>query len=213
MNLTEWARQQGVHPQTAYRWFREGTLPVPAVRINSRSVLVSPDAPAQAPAAFGLYARVSSHDQKDDLDRQVARLMSWAADAGGEVIRVEAEVGSGMNGSRTKVRRMLADSKVTAVVVEHRDRLGRMNTELVEAALSAQGRRLVVLDDGEDDGEVEDDLVREMVEVLTSFCARLYGRRSARNRALKAVGCAQRNIGPRAVLGGVGGSGQGVQHG
>ncbi|TVS72496.1 recombinase family protein, partial [Mycobacterium helveticum] len=83
--------------------------------------------------------------------------------AGGTVVRVEAEVGSGMNGSRAKVRRLLADPKVTTVVVEHRDRLGRMNTELVEAALSAHGRRLVVLDDG----EVTDDLVRDMVEVLT----------------------------------------------
>jgi len=101
----------------------------------------------------------------------VARLSAWAAQAGGHVARVEAEVGSGMNGARTKVRRLLADPKVTAVVVEHRDRLGRMNTELVESALAAHGRRLVVLDDG----EVDDDLVRDMVEVLTSFCARLYG--------------------------------------
>lgn len=192
---------QGVHPQTAYRWFREGTLPVPAVRVNSRSVLVSPDSPSgESLVAFGLYARVSSHDQKADLDRQVARLSGWAAQAGGQVVRVEAEVGSGMNGSRSKVRRLLADPKVTVVVVEHRDRLGRMNTELVEAALSAHGRRLVVLDSG----EVTDDLVRDMVEVLTSFCARLYGRRSARNRALKAVGCAQRDVGPAAVVGGIG---------
>ncbi|GGP18105.1 hypothetical protein GCM10012278_89080 [Nonomuraea glycinis] len=88
-----------------------------------------------------------------------------------------------MNGGRTKARRLLADVKVTIVVVEHRDRLGRMNTELIEAALEAAGRRLVVLDDG----EVEDDLVRDMVEVLTSFCARLYGRRSAKNRAKKAL--------------------------
>jgi len=146
--------------------------------------------------AFGLYARVSSHDQKSDLERQVARLSTWAAQAGGQVVRVEAEIGSGMNGSRSKVRRLLADPAVTTVVVEHRDRLGRMNTELVEAALSAHGRRLVVLDTG----EVDDDLVRDMVEVLTSFCARLYGRRSARNRALKAVGCAQRDIGPQAVI-------------
>lgn len=198
MNLTEWARAQGVHPQTAYRWFREGTLPVPAVRVNERTVLVSPDVPVgSSAAAFGLYARVSSHDQKADLDRQLARLTGWAAEAGGVVVRVESEVGSGMNGSRAKVRRLLADPKVTVVVVEHRDRLGRMNTELVEAALAAHGRRLVVLDDG----EVDDDLVRDMVEVLTSFCARLYGRRSARNRALKAVGCAQRDIGPKAVVG------------
>ncbi|MBS4729013.1 IS607 family transposase [Mycobacterium sp. SM1] len=199
MNLTEWARAQGVHPQTAYRWFREGTLPVPAVRVNSRSVLVSPDAPGESgTAAFGLYARVSSHDQRSDLDRQVARLTGWAAQAGGQVVRVEAEVGSGMNGSRAKVRRLLADPKVTVVVVEHRDRLGRMNTELVESALAAHARRLVVLDDG----EVTDDLVRDMVDVLTWFCARLYGRRSARSRALKAVGCAQRDIGPKAVVGG-----------
>lgn len=212
MNLTEWARAQGVHPQTAYRWFREGTLPVPAVRVNQRTVLVSPDAAAAVPASgFGLYARVSSHDQKADLDRQVARLTAWAADAGGELVRVEAEIGSGMNGSRTKMRRLLADPKVTAVVVEHRGRLGRLNTELVEAALSAHGRRLVVLDDG----EVDDDLVRDMVEVLTSFCARLYGRRSARNRALKAVGCAQRDIGPRVARGGtvVGADWQGAEHG
>lgn len=51
-----------------------------------------------------------------------------------------------------------------------------------------------------DDGEVDDDLVRDMVEVLTSFCSRLYGRRGARNRALKAVGCAQRDIGPQAAI-------------
>jgi putative resolvase len=81
---------------------------------------------------------------------------------------------------------------VQAVVVEHRDRLGRMNTELIEAALSAHGRSLVVLDPG----EVDDDLVRDMTEVLTSFCARLYGRQSARNRAEKALRCAARDAGP-----------------
>jgi putative resolvase len=185
---------QGVHPQTAYRWFREGTLPVPAVRVNSRSVLVTPDAvTASADAGgLGLYARVSSHDQKPDLDRQVARLAAWAARSGLAVARVEAEVGSGMNGARSKVRRLLADPCVGTVVVVHRDRLGRMNTELVEAALSAHGRRLVVLDPA----EAGDGLVRDMTEVLTSFCARLYGRRSARNRAEKALRCAARGVGP-----------------
>ena len=193
MNLTEWARLQGIHPQTAYRWFREGTLPVPAVRVSSRSVLVAPDA-ALAPArgGVGLYARVSSPDRRADLDRQVARLSAWAAQAGGAVVRVEAEVGSGMNGARAKIRRLLADPQVQAVVVEHRDRLGRMNTELVEAALSAHGRRLVIVDPD----EADDDLVRDMTEVLTWFCARLYGRRGARNRAQNALRCAARDIGP-----------------
>ncbi|MHB8296720.1 MAG: IS607 family transposase [Acidimicrobiales bacterium] len=198
MNLTEWAKAQGVHPQTAYRWFRLGTLPVPAVRVNSRSVLVSPDAVmAKSTGGLGLYARVSSHDQKADLDRQVARLSRWATQSGQPVVRIEAEVGSGMNGTRAKVRRLLADPLVTTVVVEHRDRLGRMGTEMVEASLSAHGRRLVVIEDG----EVEDDLVLDMTEVLTSFCARLYGRRSARNRAEKALRCAEHDVGPMASQG------------
>ncbi|MDX2547297.1 IS607 family transposase [Streptomyces sp. WI04-05B] len=189
MKLTEWAKAQGVHPQTAYRWFREGTLPVPAQRVGPRMILVNvvANAAPEVVGGVGLYARVSSRDQKADLERQVARLSAWAAGAGHRVVRVEAETGSGMNGARSKARRLLADPEVTTVVVEHRDRLGRMNTELVEAALEASGRRLAVLDDR----EVEDDLVRDMVEVLTSFCARLYGRRSAKDRAHKALQAAE----------------------
>lgn len=189
MNLTEWAKAQGVHPQTAYRWFREGTLPVPAQRVGPRTIMVNVGVEA-TPAAIGglgLYARVSSHDQKADLERQVSRLAQWAAQGGHRVVRVEVEIASGMNGARPKAKRLLADPDVTTVVVEHKDRLGRMNTELLEAALSAHRRRLVVLDDG----EVEGDLVRDMVEVLTSFFARRYGRRSAKNRARKALEAAE----------------------
>jgi putative resolvase len=134
---------------------------------------------------------LSSHDQRADLERQVARLSEWAAKTGQPVVHIEAEVGSGMNGSRPKLRRLLADPRVSTVVVEHRDRLARTNAELVEAALSAHGRRLVVIDEG----DVDDDLVRDMTEVLTRFCARLYGRRSARNRAEKALRCAEQDVG------------------
>jgi putative resolvase len=173
-------------------------LPVPARQVNAGVILVDdPGAAARVKGvgSVGLYARVSSHDQRADLDRQVARLSEWAAKAGMRVERVEAEVGSGMNGARSKARRLLADPKVATVVVEHRDRLGRMNTELIEAALSAQGRSVMVLDAG----EVDDDLVRDMTEALTSFCARLYGRRSAKNRAEKALRCAEHDVGPMAL--------------
>ena len=189
MKLTEWARTQGVSPHTAYRWFKNGTLPVPARRVGPRTILVNIDANTSpsATGGVGLYARVSSHDQKSDLDRQAARLSTWAAKAGHKVVRIESEIASGMNGTRARAERLLADPAVTTVVVEHKDRLGRMNVELVEAALSAHGRRLVVLEEG----EVEDDLVRDVVEVLTSFCARLYGRRSAKSRARKALEAAE----------------------
>jgi putative resolvase len=199
MRLKEWAAQQGIHYQTAWRWFRDGKLPVPALQTPSGTILVQSTADARPPddGGLGLYARVSSHDQRADLDRQVSRLTRWAAAASARVVGVEAEVASGMTGRRPKLRRLLADPAVQTVVVTHRDRLARMNAELVEAALWAHGRRLVVLEDG----EVTDDLVGDMVEVLTSFCARLYGRRSARNRALKAVRCAERDVGPAGLVG------------
>lgn len=78
---------------------------------------------------------------------------------------------------------MLSDPTASVVVVEHRDRLARFGVEHLEAALGAHGWRLVVADPG----KTTDDLVRDMIEVLTSMCAQLYGRRGARNRAMRAV--------------------------
>jgi putative resolvase len=188
-------------------WFRDGKLPVPALQTPSGTILVQAgaDAAPQDDGGLGLYARVSSHDQRADLDRQVRRLTQWAAaaSASARVVGVEAEVASGMTGRRPKLRRLLADPAVRTVVVTHRDRLARANAELVEAALSAHGRRLLVLDAG----EVTDDLVGDMVEVLTGLCARVYGRRSARTRALKAVRCAQRAVGPAGLAGAARGDG------
>ena len=188
MKLPAWARANGIHPKTAYSWHRKGTMPFPTRQVGPKTILVDDpafDQKEEQPIA-GLYARVSSSDQKADLDRQTARLCEWAAREGIKVGRVESETASGMNGSRRKLQRLLADPQCSMIVVEHRDRLARMNSELIEAALRAQGRRLVVLSDD----EVEDDLVRDVIEVMTSFCARMYGRRSAKARALKAVECA-----------------------
>ncbi|UBV24911.1 MULTISPECIES: IS607 family transposase [Mycolicibacterium] len=181
MNLADWAESVGVNRHTAYRWFREGTLPVPAQRVG-RLILVRTDAAASGSGVV-LYARVSSHDQRADLDRQVARLTQWATEQDLSVTQVVTEVGSGLNGKRPKLRRVLSDRDATVIVVEHRDRLARFGVEHLEAALAAQGRRIVVADPG----ETTDDLVRDMIEVLTSMCARLYGRRGARNRAMRAV--------------------------
>ena len=74
--------------------------------------------------------------------------------------------------------------------MEHRDRFARFGAEYVEAALAAQGRRLLVVDPS----EVDDDLMRDVTEILTSLCARLYGRRTAANRAMRAVDAITENV-------------------
>ena len=180
MNLKEWARVQGIHPVTAYRWFRDGKLPVPARRVGG---LILVDAPgASVPTdRVAVYARVSSADQRADLDRQVARVTAWATGEGLSVGRVVTEVGSALNGKRRRFLTLLRDESVATIVVEHRDRFARFGAEYVEAALSAQGRRLLVVDPA----AVDDDLVRDVTELLTARCARLYGRRAAKDRAAR----------------------------
>ena len=195
MRLSEWAEREGVHYQTAWRWFRDGHLPVPAVRTATGTIMVDVPRFGAERGRTVLYARVSSHDQLFDLDRQVARLSEWATEQKMSVDEVVTEVGSGISGTRRKLARLLSDASATTVVVEHRDRLARFGVEHLVAALSAQGRRIVVVDEG----EVADDLVRDVTEVLTSLCARLYGRRGARNRAEKALRCAAHDIGPASL--------------
>ncbi len=185
MKLSEWAARNGVHYQTAWTWAKEGRMPVPVVQTPSGTWLVTEPAP-QAAGRVVVYCRVSSGDQKADLERQVTRTVQGATDQGFAVADVVTEVGSGLNGRRRKLHRLLADPGVDTIVVEHRDRLARFGVEYLEAALSATGRRLVVLDPA----ETADDLVRDITEVLTSMCARLYGRRCARNRAARAVAVA-----------------------
>ncbi|HEU4397582.1 MAG TPA: IS607 family transposase [Actinomycetota bacterium] len=190
MKLSEWAQREGIHYTTAWRWWRAGKLPVPARQTSTGTILV--DVQPSRAGRLVVYARVSSHDQRVDLDRQVARVTQWATRQGLAVNEVIGEVGSGLNGKRPKLRRLLADPQATVIVVEHRDRLARFGVEQLEAALAAQGRTLVVVDPGETD----DDLVRDMIDVLTSFCARLYGRRGARNRAMRALTCAKQPASP-----------------
>lgn len=186
MNLAVWAERNGVARVTAYRWFHAGLLPVPA-RKAGRLILVD-DQPADRSrrARTAVYARVSSADQKPDLDRQVARVTAWATTEQIAVDKVVTEVGSALNGHRRKFLALLRDPSVERIVVEHRDRFCRFGSEYVEAALAAQGRELVVVDSA----EVDDDLVRDMTEILTSMCARLYGKRAAQNRAKRALAAA-----------------------
>lgn len=194
VNLADWAESVGVNRHTAYRWFREGTLPVPAERVGRLILVKAAGAASASSGGVVVYARVSSHDQRADLDRQVARLSAWVTGQDLTVKQVVTEVGSGLNGKRPKLRRILSDPDAKVIVVEHRDRLARFGVEHLEAALSAQGRRIVVADPG----ETTDDLVRDMIEVLTSMCARLYGRRGARNRAMRALTAAKREPGAAA---------------
>ena len=179
MKLSVWARRQGISYQTAWRWVKDDVMPVPWRQLPTGTILVDASSEKLA-GGVALYARISSHDQRADLDRQLARLSVYAAEHSLHVVESVSEVGSGLNGKRRALLRLLSDPRIETIVVEHRDRLARFGSDYIEAALAASGRKLIVVDPS----EMKDDLVADMISILTSFCARLYGKRSARNRAI-----------------------------
>ena len=179
MKLSTWAKLQGVCYRTAWRMWKANTLPVPAYQLPTGTIVLA------EPKELGvaLYARVSSHDQKADLDRQLERLSSYAKENNLKVVDSVKEIGSGLNGKRKGLLRLLSTTQASIILVEHRDRLTRFGFDYVEAALKSNNRKILVIDDN----EVADDVVRDLHEIIVSLCSRLYGKRSADRKAKQAL--------------------------
>ena len=185
VRLSDWGRQFGRVPRVSWQMMKDGRLPedLEVQKIGRIYYVRSRSAVVASSIRTVLYARVSSSDQSADLIRQVERVQVFARKQGWVVDEVVMETASGMNGKRRKLLRVLGSDGAVRLGVEHRDRLARFGFEMVEAAVRGGGGEIVVMENG----EVEDDLVRDVTEVLTLFCARLYGKRSAARRAEKAL--------------------------
>ena len=180
MRLSQWAALHGMHRMTAWRHYNAGALPrelQPKETGNIIYVLTNPDAPAGRTVG---YARVSSAERKAHLENQANRLWAHAGQNGIPLDEVVSDIASGLNDRRPKLRKLLGDA---TVIIERRERLARFGVGMVETMLQARGGALVVIDDA----EVPDDLVGDMTGKLTCFCARLYGKRSAADRARRAM--------------------------
>jgi len=164
VKLPEWDRVNGVSCQSATRWCHAGVLLVPAWQLAAGTVLGG--APGRAAAGVAIYARVSSCGQRGDLGRQVTGLAGYLTAKGIAASKVVCEVGSGRNGHRTGLLRRLRDAWAGTVVAGHRECLVRFTVGRREAAL---GRKLIVAGQA----VVSDDVVREMVEVVSS--AKVHG--------------------------------------
>ena len=114
MKLSEWAKLQGISYKTAWRMWRDGRLPVPAEQLATGTVIIHP--PVNAANGVALYARVSSHDPKTDLDRQLARLTEFAVAQKFFIIDAVKEIGSGLNGHRKGMMRLLQNPEAKIIV-------------------------------------------------------------------------------------------------
>jgi len=190
--IHEAAEALGVSAQTLRRWEREGRLLPDERTAGGRRrydlARLKPEmfrSQAEAARKTVAYARVSSHDQKDDLERQKQVLELYCARQGW-TFEVIADLGSGMNYHKKGLKRLLdnvVEGCIGRLVITHKDRLLRFGAELVFAICEAKGVEVVILNQGEDT-TFEEDLAKDVLEIITVFSARLYGSRSRKNQKL-----------------------------
>jgi putative resolvase len=179
MKLSQYAKQQGISYRTALRWFRAGAIKGYQAPTGTIVVTEGEPSPATRPEKVAIYARVSSAEDKENLERQAARLTGYCAARGYQVAQVVKEIASGANDNRPKLLTLLKDTATTRIVVEHRDRLTRFGFHYLQTLLEAQGRQVEVVNRAENDTE---DFIADLVAIVYSFTARLYGQRRAKRK-------------------------------
>jgi putative resolvase len=180
MKLHDYARKMGVRYETAWHWWKAGLIP--GRQMATGTIIVEePDRPPEQPAerTVTIYARVSAAENRPHLESQTERLATYCAANGYQIAKVVKEIGSGVNDSRPKFLQLLADPAVKVIVVEHKDRAMRFGFRYLEAVLAAQGRRIEVVNLVDNNKE---DLIGDLVAIVYSFSARLYGQRRAKRK-------------------------------
>ena len=185
--LTDAAKKLGVHKQTTWNYIKSGQLTASKTK-NNRWYIEQEEIDRflgqnkfVEEQGVAIYARVSSSENKDDLDRQVDRLVLFANSRGWRVARIEKEIASGVNDQRPKLLSLLKDAhKYDYIIVEHKDRLTRFGFNLIINNIN----NIYVVNEVDNDDHA---LMEDLVAILTSFCARLYGQRRSKRKTEKLI--------------------------
>lgn len=173
--ISQYAKLEKVTYRTIWNRVKRGLLNY-EVTPNGHILIVVDENKEQNVA---IYCRVSSSENKSNLESQKQRLLSYCAAKGYKVNKVVCEIGSGLNDKRKKLESLLVDRSITKIVVEHSDRFSRFGMNYIQRLLELDDRSIEVINNQNND---RDDLMQDFVSIITSFTARLYGqRRSRRN--------------------------------
>lgn len=188
--LSKWAKEFKVSYSTAKRYYEDGKIPG-AITLPSGNIVVDMEAYKKSigiisenstttePLKTIIYARVSSSQNKENLEGQSKRLQTYSEANGWSINEVVKDIGSGLNDSRSGLIKILKDKKPIRLVVEHKDRLTRFGFNYIKIAIENNGGEIHVVNEVEDH---EDDIVQDFVSIITSFCARIYGHRRGKRK-------------------------------
>jgi putative resolvase len=186
MKLSEYAKRNNITYRTAQRHWANGLIP--GKQLATGTIVVFEDDKKEIVKNKNLqvatYARVSSSQNKDNLDKQQSRLIDYANAKGYQTTFNIKEIGSGLNDARPLLLKLLNDVTIDIILVEHKDRLTRFGFKYIETLMELQGRKIEVINNLDDD---KDDLIQDFISIITSFCARIYGQRRSKRSTEKLI--------------------------
>ena len=181
MKLSDYAKQQGISYRTAHRMWKRGELK--GQQLSTGTILVDTSTPVEGVI---VYARVSSAENKSNLESQALRVERYCVARGYRIVGVVKEVGSGVNDSRKKLVKMLQRNDYHLIVCEHKDRLTRVGFNYIKVLLNQSGKDVEVINEAREETE---DLMADFISIITSFCARIYGLRRQKRRTECLIKC------------------------
>lgn len=181
MKLSDYAKKVGVTYRTAWNWFKSGKLD--AIQMPGGTIIVKDEINKKQEYII-IYARVSSSENKNNLDSQAERLTQYSIARGYKINEIVKEIGSGVNDNRQKLKKILSDGKATKIVVEHKDRLTRFGFNYLTTLLEKQGCHIEIVNEA---GNDKDDLMQDLISIITFMCARYYGLRRSKRKTDKII--------------------------
>lgn len=183
IKLSTWAKQNDMRYLAAWKMVKNGLLPIETLPTGQIRVIV--DDKPKVEEKVAIYCRVSNSQQASTtLQSQCERLKNFCAAKGYKVSKIVMETGSGLNDSRKQWLDLLADTSITKIVVEHKDKFSRFGFNAFQTLLKAQGREIEVVNEADDDKQ---DLIDDFVFIITSYCSRIYGSKKSKGKTEKII--------------------------
>jgi predicted site-specific integrase-resolvase len=187
--ISQYAKINKVTYRTVWNWIKDEKVKIE--RSKTGRVFIVENENSQLSVA--VYARVSSSENKDNLERQKNRLLDYCAAKGYKVDKVVIEIGSGLNDERPKLEKILLDKTINVIVIEHSDRLARFGLNYIKKLLALDERKIEIINETQSERE---DLMQDFVSIITSFTARLYGQRRTKRKTEKLIKELEKNDQP-----------------
>jgi len=177
MKLSEYAKKHNIKYRAAWNRFKAGKIP--NAKMIDGHVVIEEESPFTTTNVV-IYARVSSGENKTNLDSQADRLCQYATAKGYTIVKVIKEVGSGVNDSRKQLQSVLSsDDDWAILLVEHKDRLTRFGFNYIDTLMKKMGRIVEVVNLTDDKAS---DLMQDLISVIYSFSAKMYGLRRSKRK-------------------------------